>query len=606
MNAPQKIPAIWTTGTTEVIHTGTWRARLPRHISAPSPCHAACPVDGDIAHWLGRARERDFRGAWEMLTRNNPFPAVSGRVCHHPCETACNRQGFDEAVSICKLERFVGDLGLEQGWSYPAPAAERSERVAIVGGGPSGLAAAYHLRRRGYRVTIFEAQPQLGGLMRDGIPAYRLPRDVLDGEIARIVALGVEVRTGEAVDTPEAFARLRATHDAVYVAAGARRPKRLPQLDYEQPWVVDGAYWLAQANAGEVPALGRRVVVIGGGSAAIDVARSAQRAGHEVTMLALESRAQMPAQAAEIEETLEEGVRLVDGASLVRATARDDGSVELECVRVRFIAGDERGRFRIEPVEGSEFRLEADAVVPSIGQDPDLAPFAGALACDGALIQVDGAQATGLPGVYAGGDVASMARFVTEAFGMGKRAALAIDRALSASADIATGRQSSTGRQKPAACAEAGEDAPVSNGLAANDAPPMRANATPVGDRLAGERLPGLGLDSAQLVELESIATFYYPPEARAPERRLAPAERIGDVEVQLGLEIEQALAEAQRCFSCGTCISCDNCFHYCPDMAILRLPEGGYAVNGDYCKGCGICVRECPTGSMEMIEEMK
>lgn len=609
MNAPERVPpAIWTTGTTEVFHTGTWRARLPRHISAPSPCHAACPVDGDIAHWLGRARERDFRGAWEILTRNNPFPAVSGRVCHHPCETACNRKGFDEAVSICKLERFVGDLGLEQDWSYPAPAAERNERVAIIGGGPSGLAAAYHLRRRGYQVTIFEAQPQLGGLMRDGIPAYRLPRDVLEGEIARILALGVDVRTGAAIDSPEAFAQLRATHDAVYVAAGARRPKRLPQLDYDQLWVVDGAYWLAQANAGHVPALGHRVVVIGGGSAAIDVARSARRAGHEVTLLALEARAQMPAQAAEVEETLEEGVQLVDGASLVRATAQTDGSVELECVRVRFIAGEERGRFRVEPVEGSEFRLQADAIVPSIGQDPDLTPFVGAIACNGALIQVDGAQATDLPGVYAGGDVASMARFVTEAFGMGKRAALAIDRALSPRA--ASGAQAAT--QSSAEAPQAGSRdeiiAAEANGAAgtAGTAQPDETPGQPLRDRLAGQRLAGLGLDSAQLVELDAIATFYYPPDARAPERRLDPAERIGDVEVQLGLEIEQALAEAQRCFSCGTCISCDNCFHYCPDMAILRLPEGGYAVNDDYCKGCGICVRECPTGSMEMIEEVK
>ncbi len=605
MNAPDRIPpAIWTTGNTEVFRTGTWRARLPRHISAPSPCHGACPVDGDIAHWIGRARERDFRSAWEILTRNNPFPAVSGRVCHHPCETACNRQGFDEAVSICKLERFVGDLGLEHEWAYPAPAAERSERVAIIGGGPSGLAAAYHLRRRGYAVTIFEAQEQLGGLMRDGIPAYRLPRAVLDGEIDRIVALGVTVRTGEPISSPEAFAQLRATHDAVYLAVGARRPKRLPQLDYARPWVVEGAHWLAQANAGQVPALGRRIVVIGGGSAAIDVARSARRAGHEVTMLALEARGQMPAQAAEIEETLEEGVQLVDGASLVRVRAGerdDDGGVVLECVRVRFTAGAERGRFQVEPVEGSEFRLEADAIVPSIGQDPDLAPFAEAVSSHGALIQVDDRQATSTPGVYAGGDVASMARFVTEAFGMGKRAALAIDRALSERSGAAA-PPSADGAQS------AGRDGGDSHGIhggavaEASDEVPEPA----LRDRLAGERLAGLGRDSAQFVGLDAIATFYYPPEARAPEMRLDPGERIGDVEVQLGLEIEQALVEAQRCFSCGTCISCDNCFHYCPDMAIRRLPEGGYEVDGDYCKGCGICVRECPTGSMEMIEEVK
>ncbi len=595
MNARNLPPTAWTTGSTEVFKTGTWRARLPRHVSAPSPCHAACPVNGDISHWIGRARERDFRGAWEILTRNNPFPAVSGRVCHHPCEAACNRQGYDEAISICKLERHVGDLGLAQRWTYPAPEVERGERVAIVGGGPSGLSAAYHLRRRGYAVTIFEAQERLGGLMRDGIPAYRLPRDVLDGEIDRIVALGVDVRCGMPIDSAQNFAQLREQYDAVYVAAGARRPKRLPQLDYAQPWVVDGAGWLAQANAGQAPELGKRIVVVGGGSAAIDVARSARRAGHEVTMLALESRRQMPAQPAEVEEALEEGVRLVDGASLVRALAdAQSRCVTLECVRVSFVAGAERGRFRVEPIAGSEFRLEADAIVASIGQDPELAPFAQSIRAEGALLRVDAVQATDAPGVYAGGDVASLARFVTEAIGMGKRAAIAIDRALREKAQRpACGDEAdSTGRDDGGADGDGGDDGAAS---AARTIP-----------ALAGERLPGLGFDVQQLVALDAIATFYHPPAPRAPEARLPADERVGEAEVQLGLDGELALAEAARCFSCGTCISCDNCFHYCPDLAIRRLPDGRYEVDGDYCKGCGICVRECPTGSMEMIEEMK
>ncbi len=588
MNARNLPPTAWTTGSTEVFKTGTWRARLPRHLSAPSPCHAACPVNGDIAQWIGRARERDFRAAWEILTRNNPFPAVAGRVCHHPCETACNRQGYDESISICKLERHVGDLGLAERWTWPAPEVQRNERVAIVGGGPSGLSAAYHLRRRGYAVTIFEAQPQLGGLMRDGIPAYRLPRDVLDGEIERIVALGVTVRCSERIDSPQAFAALRDAFDAVYVAAGARRPKRLPQVDYAQPWVVGGAAWLAQANAGNVPALGRHLVVIGGGSAAIDVARSARRAGHEVTMLALESRAQMPAQRAEVEEAIEEGVRLVDGASLTRAYVGTAGRPTFECVRGKFVAAAERGRFRFEPIEGSEFRIEADAVVPSIGQDPELAPFAQALASAGALLHVDAQQATATAGVYAGGDVASMARFVTEAIGMGKRAAIAIDRALC---------------EKAHGAFDAGDVDSAGSGGRGNGSVQGASRAIPA---LAGERMQGLGIDVHGLVPLDAIATFYYPHSARAPEARLPADERIGDAEVQLGLDVERALAEAQRCFSCGACISCDNCFHYCPDLAIRRLPDGGYEVDGDYCKGCGICVRECPTGSMEMIEEVK
>jgi len=552
MNAQAPIPPIWTTGSTEVFKTGTRRAALPRHIHAPSPCHAACPVNGDIAEWIGRARERDFRGAWEILTRHNPFPAIAGRICHHPCETACNRTSVDGALAICRLERFVGDRALAEGWAFAPPAAERSERVAVVGGGPAGLSAAYQLRRMGYAVTLVESRAALGGLMRHGIPSYRLARDVLDGEIARIVALGVDVRCGEALAGPGDLARLREQYAAVFVATGAQRQKRLPVLDYSAPWVLDGADYLARANAGAAPPLGRRVVVIGGGSAALDVARSARRAGHDVTVLCLEAVAQMPAQSEEVAEAREEGIAFVDGAMLASAAPRPGGGVDLTCVRVRFVPGAVRGQFTVTQLPGTAFTLAADAVVPSIGQDPDLAPFGDALGADGALLAVDRAQATGAERVFAGGDVASMARFVTEAIGMGKRAAQAIDRLLSARA----------------------ED------------PPTRWD--------------------EPVVPLAAIATYYHPAQARAAERRRDVGERLdSDAEVQLGLDVEEALAETTRCYSCGTCIHCDNCVIYCPDLAV-KPANGGYVVLGDYCKGCGICVVECPTGSMKMVEEQR
>ena len=434
MNTGDAIPTTWTTGTTEVFKTGTWRAALPQHIRAPSPCHAACPVNGDIAEWIGRARAHDFRGAWEILTRHNPFPAVAGRICHHPCEAACNRAGFDESLAICRLERYVGDRALAEGWAFAPIEAPRKERIAVVGGGPSGLSAAFHLRRRGYAVTLFESRPELGGLMRYGIPSYRLARSVLDGEIARIVALGIDVHCGQSLETPKDFERLRREFGAVYLAIGARCQKRLPRLDYTQPWVMDGADYLARANSGDPPALGKRLVVIGGGSAAIDVARSARRAGHEVTILALESRSQMPAQNDEVAEALEEGIALVDGAMLIEAVDRGAAGLALKCVRVRFEAGAQRGQFTVIPLADSDFTLKADAILPSIGQDPDLAPLQGALDADGTLLKVNQWQATNLDRVYAGGDVASIARFVTEAIGMGKRAAREIDRRLRESA----------------------------------------------------------------------------------------------------------------------------------------------------------------------------
>jgi NADPH-dependent glutamate synthase beta subunit-like oxidoreductase/ferredoxin len=557
MNAKDPVPSIWTTGSTEVFKTGTWRAALPQHIHAPSPCHAACPVNGDIAQWIGRARARDFHGAWTILTRHNPFPAVAGRICHHPCEAACNRAGFDGSLAICRLERYVGDLALAEGWAFAPVEVPRKERIAVVGGGPSGLSAAFHLRRNGYAVTLFESRHELGGLMRYGIPSYRLSRSVLDGEIARIVALGIDVRCGESMETPESFLQLRRDFDAVYLAVGARCQKRLPRLDYTKSWVMDGADYLAQANAGAPPSLGKRIVVIGGGSAALDVARSARRAGHDVTILALESAAQMPAQHEEIAEALEEGITLVDGAMLTEAVEAGSAGLALQCVRVRFEAGQRRGEFTVTPVDGGEFSLEADAIIASIGQDPDLAPMEAALEADGALLKVDQRQATSLERVYAGGDVSSMARFVTEAIGMGERAAREIDRVLRQGADgAAVGATADT--------------------------------------------------ESEPIVPLEAINTFYFPKQSRAVEQRLDAAQRLaGDAEVQIGFDLERALGETERCFSCGTCIQCDNCVHYCPDLAVKR-EAGGYVVLTDYCKGCGICVKECPTGSMKMVEESR
>jgi Pyruvate/2-oxoacid:ferredoxin oxidoreductase delta subunit len=307
-------------------------------------------------------------------------------------------------------------------------------------------------------------------------------------------------------------------------------PKRLAQLDYAAPWVMDGASYLSQANAGRPPALGRRIAVIGGGSAAMDVARSARRAGHEVTVLALESEPQMPAQREEVEAAIAEGIELLCGAML-RSAAREAAGVKLECTLVDFEDG------RIDPRPGTEFRFAVDAVVTAIGQDPRLAPLRALASDDGALVATDARGATTSEGVYAGGDAASLQRFVTQAIGMGRRAALEIDRWLRA-------------------------------------APPAPVE----------ERPP---------VPFAAINTWYHARAPRAAGGRAAAH------------EIGQALAEAARCFSCGECTLCDNCFNYCPDMAVRRV-AGGYAIAGDYCKGCGLCVRECPTGSIALQEELR
>src|SRR5574341_1019987 len=330
----------------------------------------------------------------------------------------------DAALDLRGLERYVGMRALAEDWRF-APAPLGQERVAVVGGGPSGLSAAYQLRRRGYAVTIYEDKRELGGLLREGIPPYRLPRAVLDGEIRRLLALGIDVHAGVRLAASEQFLKLRAQYDAVYLAIGARRQKRLPQLDYAKPWVLDGAAYLAAANAGAPPALGKRVIAIGGGSAAMDVARSARRAGHDVCVLALEPEAQMPAQREEIVAAKQEGVRFFDGAHLKAVST--NGKLTLRCARVQFKRANP---LQFTPIPNSDFYLDAEALIPAIGQDPDLAFLDGAVETNGPLIRIDRQGATSLEGVYAGGDAASGERFVTAAIAMGRNAALEIDARL--------------------------------------------------------------------------------------------------------------------------------------------------------------------------------
>ncbi len=549
---------LWTYLTSDNRLTGTWRSALPRHRDVPSPCRGACPVDGHIAEWIGQIRDGDMHKAWLTLVANNPFPAVIGRVCHHPCQSVCNRSELDETVSIRSLERHVGDHAIAQGWRLPAPGPATGRKVAIVGGGPAGLSAAWQLMRRGHAVTLFEASDAPGGLLRSGIPSYRLDKAVLDAEIARITQYGLDLRCGERISGRAGLEKLRKDFDAVYLATGASRPRHLPGLAPDSALArdglaMDGAEFLRQTNAGETPPLGRHVVVIGGGSAAMDVARSARRLGHDVTILALEAEETLPAQRDEVIEAREEGISLVTGAR-VRAiepavTPRVAG-LTLVCEKVRFIPGARRGEFTVEALADSAFDIDADAIVTAIGQDADPGIWDGLITADGALASTGDSWQTDLPGVFAGGDLASMDRFVSAAIGMGKEAAEAIDTYLNKAADHE-----------------------------AVNAPEVR---------------------------FDEINTAYHPPAPRQIQENRPVEERLDSfIEVQLPLAAEQALAEAERCFSCGTCIYCDNCYVYCPDMAVIRL-ERGYEIRTDYCKGCGLCVAECPTGAVRMMAEVQ
>jgi NADPH-dependent glutamate synthase beta subunit-like oxidoreductase len=559
MSAQQTpVPTAWTTGWTTVFDTGTWRNQLPVHTWRPAPCFVSCPLGNEIPVWIRSitgGSEEDYKAAWDTVVENDPFPAVIGRVCHHPCEANCNRQALEESVAINSLEQYLGDLALEKGWALPPAGASQGKSVAVVGGGPAGLSCAYQLRRFGYDVTVYESRDQVGGLLKFGIPEYRLPQAVADAEIQRVLDLGIEVRTGEAIDTAEKLEALRGSYDAVFLAVGAQQAKRLPYLG-DDARILIGLDFLDAVRRGREPALGDRVAVIGGGSAAMDVARTLRRLGKSVQMIALEGRNELPAQEEEVVEALEEGVSLFDGA-MVASLDTSKPLMELACKKV-MLDQDALAKGEIKPLvlEGSDFKLEAHQIIVTIGQDPALDGFGQAVGVEGGMIKTDGGATTSLPGVFAGGDVATMDRYVSRAIGQGKQAARAIAAHLG-HPDVAP--------------------------------------------------LPTYTLDDA--VARNEINPFYFAITAREKRGQRAVADRLGNfADVKVGYGEGQAVGEANRCMSCGTCVECDNCYVYCSDMAVKKAPEKEehYTILEQYCKGCGLCAAECPRGCIIMKQESK
>lgn len=524
-------------------HTGSWRTERPVYVKRLPPCNEACPAGEDIQGWLFHAESGDYEAAWRLLVRDNPFPAVMGRVCYHSCENRCNRARLDAAVGINSVERFLGDEAIRRGWRFDPPAAPSGRHVLVVGAGPSGLSAAYHLARRGHRVTVRESGLQPGGMMRFGIPRYRLPREVLDAEVRRIVELGVTIELGRRVEHVVDAMR-DGDFDAAFLAVGAHIAKRayIPAGDSSR--VLDAVSVLRSMEGEAPPLLGRRVVVYGGGNTAMDVARTAKRLGAtDAVVVYRRTRERMPAHDFEVEEALEEGVTM-RWLSTVRAAG--DGAVTVEKMVL-----DEQGFPR---PTGELETLEADSLVLALGQEADLSLLHGVpgLAFSDGVVQVDHRMMTGHPGIFAGGDMVPAERNVTVAIGHGRKAARHVDAWLR------------------------GEAAPE---------PPPPAPA-----------------------RFESLNPWYY---ADAPKTVRPMLDRIRRQstfdEVQGGLDEGNALYEARRCLSCGNCFECDNCYGVCPDNAVLKLGPGrGYEFKLDYCKGCGICVAECPCGAIEMVPQAR
>ena len=543
--------------------TGTWRVQRPTHRHRSAPCHGACPAGEDAQAYLALVEGRHFREAWETLVAANPLPAITGRVCHHPCETACNRGKFDAPIAIHSVERLLGDEAIREDWSYPIGRPEQSTtRVAVVGAGPAGCSAAYHLLRRGYPVTLFEALSEAGGTLRSAIPRYRLPHEVIDAEIRRVLETGIQFRPNHRLGRDMSLEELRSDFGAVFLGPGNQRSRE---------WSVDGAtprdlhvgldllkQW---SDVGLVPTY-KTVAIVGGGNTAVDLARVLKRAGvrevHIVTHQALPGPGVLPEEAMraiarEIQQALEEGVVIHEHRGVQRLVLRGERVVGIEMVHMKSLRRSD-GRLERVAFEGTETLLHVEQVIPAIGQVVDATGLESLLDHQLFFSIDDWGRFDRQPGVFAGGDAGGGRGTVTHAIGDGRRAAYAIDCYLKDTSVVPSGDQ--------------------------------------------------------EPVRFEQLNVNYFEHMPRPEEPLLPVEERTGFQEIEFGLSTNQVVGEGQRCFSCGNCMACDNCWTLCPDVAVMKTRERAsdgshYVFDYTYCKGCGLCARECPSGFIAMEEEI-
>lgn len=524
--------------------TGSIRKSKPEYVDFFPPCNNACPAGENIQAWLSLAQEGKIEDAWRKLTEQNPMAAIHGRVCYHPCENSCNRKDLDSSVSIHAVERFLGDEALKNNWQFYPPKTLTGKKIMIVGAGPSGLSAAYHLRKLGHEVTIFEAGPVAGGMMNFGIPAYRMPRNILQAEIKRIENFGVKIVLNYKVQDI-LKEKENGSFDAVFVAIGAHLAKKVNIPAQEASKILDAVSFLKEAdeNSDNKPLLGRRVAIYGGGNTAMDAARTAKRLGADEAMIIYRrDREHMPAHEFEADEALSEGVK-IHWLSTIKNMETSSITVE----KMQVVNG--------KAVPTGEYEtLEADSLILALGQEADtdfLKHIEGiTFKEDGTTVEVNPSMMTGYPGIFAGGDMVPSERTVTIATGHGKKAARNIDAWLR-----------NTIYEKPA---------------------------------------------NNPLVTIEKLQIWFKTDAEKKAQQHLDIEKAVETFdEIVAGYTTEEAVYEAQRCLSCGNCFECDSCYGACPEGAISKNGKGeGYTINYDLCTGCGVCAEQCPCHALDMVLE--
>ncbi|MEO0102649.1 MAG: NAD(P)-binding protein [candidate division WOR-3 bacterium] len=536
--------------TTLLNKTGTWRIFRPVYENKIPPCRDACPAGEDIQKYIYLSQKGNYEEGYQTILKNNPFPSITGRVCFHPCEDACNRREYDEPIAIHHIERFLGDYGLEkvEKKNPTRRKAETEKKVAVIGSGPAGLSFAYYLAQEGFGVTILEKESLPGGLLRTGIPAYRLPKEVLDKEIRKLEKLGVKFITNTTFPKNLSLSDLKTKYHILFFGTGAQKERKLEVPNEDADGVLEGISFLKIANLGKRIKIGKKVLVIGGGNTAVDCARVVKRLGKDVTILYRRTKEEMPASPEEIEGAEEEGIKIFYLVAPVKVLISRQRKVKgLECIRMKLGTPDSSGRRRPIPIKGSNFTLPADTIIKAIGESVELEILPKEIERTNWGIKTDSTGMTNLKNILAGGDCVTGPQTVVKAIASGRRAA---ERVLW---------------------------------------------------EMKNKELPKE--EKKEIVSFARLNTFYFEKRPRVKMSKIPLRERKTFKEINLGYNEEELLIETERCFSCGICNQCDNCYIFCPDLAVKKK-EDGYKFDYDYCKGCGVCAQECPRYAITMYPE--